>query len=108
MKFDRKSAKKLFLHLASSEQDDILVDCGFDEFTLKAITLKHFQNWSFEEVVEILYNVSRNKANFDNYIDRYKRLKRKAFSRIADIMNGKDNKYYSHIFARMFSGQGPY
>lgn len=102
MKFDRKTAKKLFLKLTTKQQDDILVLCGFDERTLKSITLKHFQNWSFEEVVEILYNVHRRDVNFDNYVDKYKRLKRKAFSRIADILNIHNNKEYTKIYRSLF------
>lgn len=103
MKFDHKTAKQLFLKLTTKQQDDILVLCGFDDRTLKSITLKHFQNWSFEEVVEILYNVRRSDVNFDNYVDKYKRLKRKAFSRMADILNITNNKEYTKIYRTLFT-----
>lgn len=103
MKFDHKTAKQLFLKLTTKQQDDILVLCGFDELTLKSITLKHFQNWSFEEVVEILYNVRRSDVNFDNYVDKYKRLKRKAFSRMADILNITNNEEYTKIYRTLFT-----
>lgn len=103
MKFDHKTAKQLFLKLTTKQQDDILVLCGFDERSLKSITLKHFQNWSFEEVVEILYNVRRSDVNFDNYVDKYKRLKRKAFSRMADILNITNNEEYTKIYRTLFT-----
>lgn len=103
MRFDHKTAKQLFLKLTTKQQDDILVLCGFDELSLKSITLKHFQNWSFEEVVEILYNVRRSDVNFDNYVDKYKRLKRKAFSRMADILNITNNEEYTKIYRTLFT-----
>lgn len=106
MKFDKRTAKQLFLKLTPSQQDDILVLCGFDFITLQSITLKHFQNWTFQEVVEIIYKVKRTDINFDNYIDKYKRLKRKAFSRIAEILNMHNNEEYTKIYWTLFSG-GP-
>lgn len=104
MKFDRKTAKKLFLRLTTQQQDEVIVLCGFDELTLKCITLKHFQNWTYQEVIEILYNVKRTDINFDNYEDKYKRLKRKAFDRMADIFNIHNNKEYSSLYGKLFSG----
>lgn len=103
MKFDRKTAKRLFLKLTPPQQDEILVLCGFDELTLKSITLKHFQNWTYQEVIEILYNVKRSDINFDNYEDKYKRLKRKAFSRMAEVFNIYQNDKYSSIYVMLFS-----
>lgn len=104
MRFDCKTAKKLFLKLTPPQQDEILVLCGFDELTLKSITLKHFQNWTYQEVIEILYHVKRSDINFDNYQDKYKRLKRKAFSRMAEVFNIHNNKEYSRLYGTLFSG----
>ena len=104
MKFDRKTAKKLFLKLTTAQQDEVIVLCGFDELSLKCITLKHFQKWSYQEVIEILYHVKRSDVNFDNYEDKYKRLQRKAFDRMADIFNIHNNKEYSRLYRALFSG----
>ena len=103
MKFDRKTAKDLFLRLNTKQQNEALVLCGFDLLTLKAITLKHFENWTFQETVEILYHVKRTDIHFDNYVDKYKRLKRKAFQRMADVFNTYRNEEYTRIYWVLFS-----
>lgn len=103
MKFDHKTAKQLFLRLSTKQQNEILVLCGFDTLTLKSITLKHFENWTFQETVEILYHVKRTSINFDNYVDKYKRLKRKAFQRMADVLNTYQNEEYSRLYWVLFS-----